>query len=167
MADVGQKSMVMLSIGCRYQSLSFFRFVFSEIVENTVQRALDNQCKNPGVFFFQPIRNETNHRDSPYALFPAFCTGWLFLPCFLIGWLGFYISFDWPLILTDVYENDVKTYPIPTQRAQFLCNSSQNSPYKILNFPKVFGLKPKVNTVPGKLRFIGSLWMGNLIIELH
>ena len=52
-------------------------------------------------------------------------------------------------------------------RAQFPCNSRQNSPYKVLNFPKTFALKPKFNAVPGKLRFIHRLWMGNLIIDLH
>jgi len=52
-------------------------------------------------------------------------------------------------------------------RAQFLCNSRQHFPYKVLNFPKTFTLKPKVNAVPGKLKFIRLLWIGNLIIHLH
>ncbi len=42
-----------------------------------------------------------------------------------------------------------------------------NSPYKVLNFPKAFALKPKVNAAPGKLRFIRSLWMRSFIILLH
>ncbi len=51
--------------------------------------------------------------------------------------------------------------------AQLLCNSRQHFPYKVLNFPKTFTLKPKVNAVPGKLRFICRLWIGNLIIHLN
>ena len=46
-------------------------------------------------------------------------------------------------------------------RAQFPCNSRQNSPYKVLNFPNTFALKPKVNAISGKLRFIHCLRMGN------
>ncbi len=53
-------------------------------------------------------------------------------------------------------------------RAQFLRNSRQNFPYKVLNFPKTFAFKkPEVNAISGKLRFIRCLWIGNLIIHLH
>ncbi len=54
-----------------------------------------------------------------------------------------------------------------SDQTHFLYNFCQNSPYKVLNFPKAFTLKPKVNAVPGKLRFIRRLWMGNLIIHIH
>ncbi len=51
-------------------------------------------------------------------------------------------------------------------REQFMCNCRQIF-HTVLNFPLTFALKPKVNAVPGKLRFIRRLWIGNLAIHLH